>query len=425
MWTQIASQITQVTGQPFEGKERRSVSGGCINQATAFSDGLRTFFVKFNEAVNVAMFEAEAMGLNEIDKTRTIRVPRPVCWGTESGSSYLVLEWLELGPSNAQAWEAMGKQLAGMHRVTSNHGFGWHQQNTIGATPQVNSWKSDWAEFFSEHRIGYQLNLAKRRGAHSLHLGVGVFDGMMAYWNHDHYYVHRQTAHLDRLRNGAIQMGLRFSWSNEDLQSGVLALLDQVPTDNYYIRPIVYRSGPQLNFNDAMPVDVAILGVRTVRDVDKPLTCHISQFERVSGRAIPITWKICGTYVNSYLARRAAETSGFNDALMLDQEGRITEATAANLFLLQKDTVVTPALTPNIFPGITRSLLLEVAQSLGIAVVERDIWPQELGNFDGAFLAATMMELKPLASVHPYQYDSSNHPIFRCFLKEFQEITHQ
>lgn len=166
MWTQIASQITQVTGQPFEGKERRSVSGGCINQAAAFSDGLRTFFVKFNDAVNVAMFEAEAMGLNEIDKTRTICVPRPVCWGTESGSSYLVLEWLELGPSNAQAWEAMGKQLAAMHRVTSNHGFGWHQQNTIGATPQVNSWKSDWAEFFSEHRIGYQLNLAKRRGGH-------------------------------------------------------------------------------------------------------------------------------------------------------------------------------------------------------------------------------------------------------------------
>lgn len=274
-------------------------------------------------------------------------------------------------------------------------------------------------------RLVQREQAAPSVASHSLHLGVGVFDGMMAYWNHDHYYVHRQTAHLDRLRNGAIQMGLRFSWSNEDLQSGVLALLDEVPTDNYYIRPIVYRSGPQLNFNDAMPVDVAILGVRTVRDVDKSLTCHISQFERVSGRAIPITWKICGTYVNSYLTRRAAEASGFNDALMLDQEGRITEATAANLFLLQKDTVVTPALTPNIFPGITRSLLLEVAQSLGIAVVERDIWPQELRNFDGAFLAATMMELKPLASVHPYQYDSSNHPIFRCFLKEFQKITHQ
>jgi len=274
-------------------------------------------------------------------------------------------------------------------------------------------------------RLVQREQAAPSVASHSLHLGIGVFDGMMAYWNRDHYYIHRQTAHLERLRNGSMQMGLKYSWSNEDLQAGIGSLLDEVPPNNYYIRPIVYRSGPQLNFNDAMPVDVTILGVRTVRDINQPLTCHISQFERVSGRAIPIMWKICGAYVNSYLTRRAAEANGFNDAIMLDQEGRITEATAANLFLLQKDTVVTPALTPNIFPGITRSTLLEVAQSLGIEVVERDIWPQEFENFDGAFLAATMMELKPLASIHPHQYDSLNHPVFRRFLREFQEITHQ
>jgi len=166
MWTHIASQITQATGQLFEGKERRSVAGGCINQAVAFSDDCRTFFVKLNDAAKVAMFAAEAMGLKEIGQTGTIRVPQPICWGTESGSSYLVLEWLELGGGNAQSWEAMGQQLAAMHRVTSENGFGWHQQNTIGATPQVNLWTSDWAEFFTEHRIGYQLNLARRRGGH-------------------------------------------------------------------------------------------------------------------------------------------------------------------------------------------------------------------------------------------------------------------
>jgi branched-chain amino acid aminotransferase len=174
-----------------------------------------------------------------------------------------------------------------------------------------------------------------------------------------------------------------------------------------------------------MPVDVTILGVTIARDVDKLLRTHISTFERVSGRAIPVTWKICGTYVNSYLSRRAAELQGFDDAILLDQEGRITEATAANLFLLQKDTVVTPSLTPNIFPGITRDTLIDVAQSLGIEVVERDVRPSELGDFDGAFLAATMMELKPLALIDDYRYDSSNHPLFRKFLKEFREITHQ
>lgn len=261
--------------------------------------------------------------------------------------------------------------------------------------------------------------------SHSLHLGIGIFDGIMAYWNGDRYYIHRLEAHLDRLRHGATQMGLPFSWTNEDLTSGIQSLLDQVPPTNYYIRPIVYRSGAYLNFSETMPVDVTILGVTIARDVDKLLKTHISTFERVSGRAIPVTWKICGTYVNSYLSRRAAELQGFDDAILLDQEGRITEATAANLFLLQKDTVVTPSLTPNIFPGITRDTLIDVAQSLGIEVVERDVRPAELGDFDGAFLAATMMELKPVALIDDYRYDSSNHPLFRKFLQEFREITHQ
>lgn len=261
--------------------------------------------------------------------------------------------------------------------------------------------------------------------SHSLHLGIGVFDGIMAYWNGDRYYIHRLEAHLDRLRHGATKMGLQFSWSNADLKSGLLSLLDRIPATNYYIRPIVYRAGAYLNFNDEMPVDVTILAVTIARDVDKSLTCHISKFERVSGHAIPVTWKICGTYVNSYLSRRAAQTDGFDDAILLDQEGKITEATAANIFFLQKDTIITPALNENIFPGITRSTLLDIASAVGIEVIERDILPEELGNFEGAFLAATMMELKPLAMIDSYQYESSNHPLFRKFLQEFRQITHQ
>jgi branched-chain amino acid aminotransferase len=83
-----------------------------------------------------------------------------------------------------------------------------------------------------------------------------------------------------------------------------LALLDEIPAQTYYIRPIAYRAGAYFHINAEMPVDVTILAVTIARDVVKPLTCHISPFERVSGSAIPVTWKICGTYVNSYLSRR-------------------------------------------------------------------------------------------------------------------------
>lgn len=163
IWTRLANHVTQVIGQTFEAKERRPVGGGCISQAFVVSDDQRTYFVKLNDAAKLAMFEAEAGGLNEIHQTTTIRVPRPICWGIGDSRSYLVLEWLELERGSAQTWQVMGQKLAAMHQVTRDR-FGWHQHNTIGATPQINPWTQNWAEFFAEHRIGFQLKLAQRGG---------------------------------------------------------------------------------------------------------------------------------------------------------------------------------------------------------------------------------------------------------------------
>lgn len=167
MWTKIAEHISQITGEQFEVKQRRSVGGGCINQGYAVSNGAVTYFVKLNQASLVDMFEAEALGLQQMWDTHTIRVPKPICCGTVDNSAYIVLEWLELGRSGGtNAWEEMGRNLAAMHKATSNQGFGWERNNTIGSTPQINTWTADWAEFFTQHRIGYQLKLAKRRGGY-------------------------------------------------------------------------------------------------------------------------------------------------------------------------------------------------------------------------------------------------------------------
>jgi fructosamine-3-kinase len=93
-----------------------------------------------------------------------IQVPHPLCWGIASDQSYLVLEWIDLG--RASNWPEMGRQLAVLHRAAHLRGFGWHRDNTIGETPQVNSWTQNWADFFAEYRIGYQLRLAAQKGAH-------------------------------------------------------------------------------------------------------------------------------------------------------------------------------------------------------------------------------------------------------------------
>lgn len=172
MWQKIAEHISQVTAEKFQIENRRSVSGGCINQGYQLTSRNQTYFIKLNRASDLAMFEAEAQGLEQMWDTQTIRVPRPICWGTEENSAYLVLEWLNLGGANSEkAWHQMGRKLAALHlwsppkNYPAFNQFGWEINNTIGSTPQINNWTENWAVFWQKYRIGYQLKLAKSRGA--------------------------------------------------------------------------------------------------------------------------------------------------------------------------------------------------------------------------------------------------------------------
>ncbi len=161
----LAEAISAALGTRFEIAERRTVSGGDINQAEQLTgcDGSR-LFVKFNRPERLAMFKAEAEGLVEIASTGVIRAPRPLCCGAEGGHAYLVLEYLELSSRGDAA--DLGRRLAAMHAVTAPQ-LGWRRDNTIGATPQPNGWLDDWVEFLRERRLGYQLTLAEKHGASS------------------------------------------------------------------------------------------------------------------------------------------------------------------------------------------------------------------------------------------------------------------
>ncbi|MEL7331990.1 MAG: fructosamine kinase family protein [Cyanobacteria bacterium J06560_2] len=164
---EIGSAIAQSTGTPFQIKTQRSVSGGCINQALKVSDTLRSFFVKLNRADQLHMFEAERDGLKAMYDTRSIRTPQPLCCGVAGGSAYIAMEWLDLGSNHSnQAWQQMGEQLARMHQSTSAEGFGWHRDNTIGATPQKNRWCETWVDFWRDRRLGPQFSFAYDKGAH-------------------------------------------------------------------------------------------------------------------------------------------------------------------------------------------------------------------------------------------------------------------
>ncbi len=159
----IARHIEAATGTPLRAPRQRSAGGGCINSAMVLEDDARRYFVKTNHASLVAMFAAEAAGLDEIRNTGTVRAPAPVCWGSNDDSAYLVLEYIELGSGGAAASHRLGEQLAAMHRAT-RASFGWGRENTIGSTPQINTPSDDWIEFWRERRLGTQLELAANNG---------------------------------------------------------------------------------------------------------------------------------------------------------------------------------------------------------------------------------------------------------------------
>lgn len=159
----LESAISAATGEPFRLERESAVGGGCINAAMVVEGGGRRYFVKTNDPERAAMFEAEAAGLAEIAASRTLRVPLPVCHGHDANFCWLVLEHVEMGRSAAGSARALGEGLAAMHRVTRDR-HGWDRDNTIGSTPQPNEPCADWAEFWRERRIGFQLRLAGRRG---------------------------------------------------------------------------------------------------------------------------------------------------------------------------------------------------------------------------------------------------------------------
>jgi fructosamine-3-kinase len=177
MWQQISQHIGETIQGQLTILGQKSVAGGCINQNYTLQTNLGNYFVKLNQASLLEMFVAEAKGLRQMQVTNTIKVPQPICYGTANDRAYLVLEWLDLSKNMHQDWSLMGAKLALMHgfpvanlqldqhlNQQLDSGFGWVMNNTIGSTPQINPWTTNWAKFFAEERIGYQMQLAQRRG---------------------------------------------------------------------------------------------------------------------------------------------------------------------------------------------------------------------------------------------------------------------
>ncbi len=173
LWRCIEQHIrdseTPLYNETFYSEKRSPVGGGSISQAWRIDGGGRSYFVKINNNKHADMFAAESAGLQALAATNALRISRPVCHGEVDHTAFLVCEWLNLGRASADSAERLGRQLAMLHKHSAEAEkmagqYGWHRDNTIGATPQINMADDDWCGFWKKHRLGFQLELAAANG---------------------------------------------------------------------------------------------------------------------------------------------------------------------------------------------------------------------------------------------------------------------
>lgn len=168
----------------FKLRAVHAIGGGCISRAMCFDGSTCSYFVKLNAIEHADMFAAEAEGLQELAWARAVRVPGLVCQGVEGDTAFLVCEWLNFSSGSGNAAMLLGRQLAQLHRCRQED-FGWRRDNTIGATPQINTPDPDWCDFWREHRLGFQLHLGAQNGLSSRLIDKGerlmaALDGLLA-----------------------------------------------------------------------------------------------------------------------------------------------------------------------------------------------------------------------------------------------------
>ncbi|MEW5941238.1 MAG: branched-chain amino acid transaminase, partial [Chloroflexota bacterium] len=241
---------------------------------------------------------------------------------------------------------------------------------------------------------------------HAFNYGTAVFGGMRGYWNEEQkrLFVFRPWDHFHRLLHSARLINIESQYDEETL---IQLMMDVLRANNWrcdvYIRPMFYKSdtGIGVRLHD-LKNELTIWTVPFQKYVKNDTNAHvtISSWRRIDDNMIPARGKVSGAYVNSALVKTDATLAGFDEALVLDQTGHVSEGSAMNVFMVRNGVVVTPPVTDNILEGITRRSIIELLkQEMGLDVVERSIDRTELPIAEEFFMTGTAAQVVAITKV--------------------------
>lgn len=232
----------------------------------------------------------------------------------------------------------------------------------------------------------------------SLHYGYAVFEGIKSYKTSQGTKIFKAKEHYERLINSAKLMMIPFQYSAQEMEEITYRLLEMNGLSNAYIRPIVLCS-PNMSLSKGKQSYLAI----EVWNWDNgyltnKMRVMTSSFQRPNPQAFKIEAKVSGHYVNSILACQEAQEKGFNEAILLDEQGNVAESSGANVFFEKDGMLFTPS-KGNILPGITRATVFEICNELNIPYQEKFFKPEEMKDADAAFFCGTAAEIVALESL--------------------------
>ena len=241
---------------------------------------------------------------------------------------------------------------------------------------------------------------------HALHYGTGAFGGLRGIPDPNHpgqILLFRLDRHCQRLSNSAKL--LQFDLPADKIQAVITEFVQKnQPQKSFYIRPFVYTSGlgiaPRLH---KIEKDFFVYGIE-LGDYLSPdgVSCRFSSWYRQEDRSLPLRGKISGAYITSSLAKTEAVESGFDEAILLNSQGKVSEASGMNVFIVREGVLITPGFEQDILEGITRDSVLKLAQDLGIKTIERPVDKSELYIADEVFLSGTAAKVTPVKRVETY-----------------------
>jgi branched-chain amino acid aminotransferase len=240
---------------------------------------------------------------------------------------------------------------------------------------------------------------------HALHYGTGVFEGIRGYWCSDHHdlFLVRPLDHFERWKRncGILRIGVSMDPHELCDVTAELCRRNSFETD-IYVRPLAYKSAARIGVNpdDKDAYSIIAVPFGAYLESGKGLHAGVVSWRRIEDNAIPSRAKICGAYVNSALAGDEARRNGFDEAILLSENGHVAEGATCNLFMVRGGRLITPSASDNILEGITRASIIDLARrEMGLDVVERSIDRSELYVCDELFFTGTAVEVGPVTHI--------------------------